>query len=120
MFKLYLNMKLQCMNNKQFFITLPNQIVRAKGWIKGDKIDWRLDEMGNLCLKKVIEGETHVKGNEINPKTIPKGSFSLAFSATNLKLVNINWAVSGLRNAVLPSIGPTLVLNIKFKSPKTS
>lgn len=45
-------MKLQQMNNRQFFLTLPNQIVRAKGWIKGDTIQLIIDNKGNIMLKK--------------------------------------------------------------------
>jgi len=45
-------MKLQKMNNKQFFITLPNAIINAKGWIKGDKIRVLLDQKGDIILKK--------------------------------------------------------------------
>jgi antitoxin component of MazEF toxin-antitoxin module len=46
-------MKLQQMNNKQYFITLPNMIVRAKGWVKGDNIKVVIDKEGNLVLHKV-------------------------------------------------------------------
>ena len=45
-------MKLQKMNNRQFFVTLPNSIVRAKGWEKGDRIDFVIDNKGNLVLIK--------------------------------------------------------------------
>lgn len=45
-------MKLQKMNNKQFFVTLPNAIVRAKQWNKGDDLDFEIDGKGNLVLKK--------------------------------------------------------------------
>jgi bifunctional DNA-binding transcriptional regulator/antitoxin component of YhaV-PrlF toxin-antitoxin module len=45
-------MKLQQMNNRQFFITLPNQIIRAKGWGKGDVIEAKIDPKGNLLLVK--------------------------------------------------------------------
>ena len=45
-------MKLQQMNKKQYFITLPNQIVRAKGWHKGDVIKPEIDPKGNIVLKK--------------------------------------------------------------------
>jgi|TARA_R100000501_G_C2623894_1_gene117058 phosphate uptake regulator len=45
-------MKLQQMNNKQYFITLPNMIVRAKGWVKGDEIKVEINKEGNLLLKK--------------------------------------------------------------------
>ena len=42
------------MNDRQFFITLPNQIVRAKGWRKGDKLKSEIDNKGNIVLKKVL------------------------------------------------------------------
>jgi antitoxin component of MazEF toxin-antitoxin module len=45
-------MKLQQMNKKQYFVSLPNQIVRAKGWQKGDEIKIEIDSNGNLILKK--------------------------------------------------------------------
>lgn len=45
-------MKLQMMNNTQYFITLPNQIIRAKGWSKGDLIEAKIDQKGNLILMK--------------------------------------------------------------------
>ncbi len=45
-------MKLQKMNDKQFFVTLPNSIVRAKGWSKGDSITVEIDSKGNIVLKK--------------------------------------------------------------------
>ena len=44
--------KLQMMNNRQFFTTLPNAIVKAKGWDKGDEIIVELDNKGNIVLKK--------------------------------------------------------------------
>jgi len=47
-----MQMKLQLMNEKQFFITLPNQIVRAKGWTKGDSIKAVIDGKGDIVLKK--------------------------------------------------------------------
>lgn len=40
------------MNNKQYFITLPNQIVRAKQWSKGDKIKAMIDSKGDIILRK--------------------------------------------------------------------
>lgn len=46
-------MKLQKMSGRQFFITLPNAIVRAKGWEKGDVIKAEIDQRGNIVLKKV-------------------------------------------------------------------
>ena len=45
-------MKLQQMKNRQYFITLPNQIIRAKEWKKGDDIKIEIDQKGNLVLKK--------------------------------------------------------------------
>ena len=45
-------MKLQQMNN-QYFVTLPSQIIRAKGWTKGDIIKIEIDLKGNLILRKV-------------------------------------------------------------------
>lgn len=45
-------MKLQLMNGKQFFLTLPNQIVRAKNWSKGDRIKATIDGKGDIVLKK--------------------------------------------------------------------
>jgi hypothetical protein len=40
------------MNNKQFFITLPNQIIRAKCWKKGDVLKAVIDSKGDIVLKK--------------------------------------------------------------------
>lgn len=52
-------MKLQQMSRKgkpsQFFICLPNQLVRAKGWQKGDLIRATIDKQGDIILKKVEE-----------------------------------------------------------------
>jgi len=45
-------MKLQQMNGKQYFITLPNQIVRAKQWAKGDIIKATIDNKGDIVLRK--------------------------------------------------------------------
>lgn len=41
------------MNGKQFFITLPNAIIRAKGWQKGDIIKAVIDKQGDIVLKKL-------------------------------------------------------------------
>jgi len=35
-----------------FFITLPVQIVRAKGWNKGDVIKATINDKGDIVLKK--------------------------------------------------------------------
>ena len=40
------------MNGKQYFITLPNQIVRAKGWQKGDNVKLEINQKGDLVLRK--------------------------------------------------------------------
>lgn len=45
-------MKLQQMKQKQYFITLPSQIVRAKGWVKGDHIVAEINKEGNIVLRK--------------------------------------------------------------------
>lgn len=43
-------MKLQRMNDKQFFITLPNQIVKAKGWEKGEDLKATIDNEGRIVI----------------------------------------------------------------------
>ena len=45
-------MKLQQLKNKQFVISLPSQIVRAKGWNKGDLIKVEIDKEGNIVLRR--------------------------------------------------------------------
>ena len=48
---IYSNMvKLQYDQNKQFKITLPKQIVLAKGWKKGDKLEFEIDNNGSYQL----------------------------------------------------------------------
>lgn len=44
--------KLQFPNKKQYKITLPKQIVEAKGWKKGDKIIVRINDKGEIVLKR--------------------------------------------------------------------
>ena len=44
--------KLQYVNNRQFKITLPKQIVLAKKWRKGDVLVFEIDDRGNLLVKK--------------------------------------------------------------------
>ena len=44
--------KLQFDTNKQFKITLPKQILVAKGWQKGDQIIIKLNDTGELILNK--------------------------------------------------------------------
>ena len=43
---------LQFPNEKQFIVTFPKGLVLAKGWKKGDKIDIKLDDKGNLILNR--------------------------------------------------------------------
>jgi len=45
-------MKLQLMNSNLFFLGIPCQIVRAKGWKKGDEIAVEIDKKGDIVLKK--------------------------------------------------------------------
>ncbi len=44
--------KLQHPNNKQFIITLPQTLVKAKGWQKGDSLEFMLDDKGNIVIRK--------------------------------------------------------------------
>ncbi|MBI2137130.1 AbrB/MazE/SpoVT family DNA-binding domain-containing protein [Candidatus Woesearchaeota archaeon] len=44
--------KLQYDSNRQFKITLPKQIVLAKGWRKGDTLLFEIDRGGNLVVKR--------------------------------------------------------------------
>ena len=44
--------KLQYPNSKQFIITLPQTLVKAKGWHKGDFLEFVLDDQGNIVLRK--------------------------------------------------------------------
>ena len=53
--------KLQFENKKQYKITLPKQIIKAKGWEKGDEIAILLDEHGNIVLKKIEEHKKEVE-----------------------------------------------------------
>lgn len=45
-------MKIQELPNGTYTITLPKEIVRAKGWKKGDNLYIKLDNKGNIVLKK--------------------------------------------------------------------
>jgi bifunctional DNA-binding transcriptional regulator/antitoxin component of YhaV-PrlF toxin-antitoxin module len=44
--------RLQYDANRQFKITLPKQLVLAKGWKKGDVLQFELDKDGNLIIKR--------------------------------------------------------------------
>lgn len=49
-------MKLQqATKTDQYFLNLPMSLVKAKGWSKGDIIDIKLDQKGNLFLVKKEE-----------------------------------------------------------------
>jgi len=43
--------KLQYDSNKQYKITLPKQIITAKGWKKGDILEIIIDNNGDLIIK---------------------------------------------------------------------
>lgn len=45
--------RLQYPNKKQFTITIPKSLVAAKGWKKGDDLEFVLDDKGQIILKKV-------------------------------------------------------------------
>lgn len=36
----------------QFTLTIPTALVKAKGWQKGDKIDFLIDNLGQVILRK--------------------------------------------------------------------
>lgn len=44
-------MKLQKMKNGSYFVTVPKPLVRAKGWNKGEKVSWEVNDEGRLGLK---------------------------------------------------------------------
>ncbi|MFH1399069.1 MAG: AbrB/MazE/SpoVT family DNA-binding domain-containing protein [Candidatus Woesearchaeota archaeon] len=44
--------KIQFINNKQYKITLPKQIVDAKGWKKGDTLVVKINEKGEIVLTR--------------------------------------------------------------------
>lgn len=50
--------KLQHPNKKQYTLTLPQALVKAKGWAKGDLLEFQLDEQGNILLRKK-RGDNH-------------------------------------------------------------
>jgi len=49
--------KLQFDANGQFKITLPKQIILAKGWKKGDTIMIVINEKGELVLRREEHGK---------------------------------------------------------------
>jgi len=44
-------MKLQQMKQGQYFLTLPSQIVRAKGWEKGKYLKVEINKEGNIVIR---------------------------------------------------------------------
>jgi|APSaa5957512622_1039677.scaffolds.fasta_scaffold106111_1 hypothetical protein len=44
-------MKLQQLKNGQFVISLPKQIVLAKGWKKGQNLKVEINSKGNIILR---------------------------------------------------------------------
>ena len=44
--------RIQCDANGQFKVTLPKQIVMAKGWKKGDKLKVELTDKADILLKR--------------------------------------------------------------------
>lgn len=47
-----LKRKLQQMKQGQYFLTIPSQIVRLKGWNKQDEVLFTIDKEGNIVLRK--------------------------------------------------------------------
>lgn len=45
-------MKLQELKQGQFFLCLPRELVRAKGWKKADIINVTINKEGDFVLKK--------------------------------------------------------------------
>jgi len=45
-------MKLQEDKSGRFNITVPISIVRAKGWDKGDELNWEINDDGGIVLKE--------------------------------------------------------------------
>ncbi|MEA2037984.1 MAG: AbrB/MazE/SpoVT family DNA-binding domain-containing protein [Nanoarchaeota archaeon] len=43
---------LQFPNKKQFIITLPKGLVLAKGWEQGDKLEFIIDNNGDIVIKR--------------------------------------------------------------------
>ena len=43
---------LQYPNNRQFIVTLPKGIVLAKGWKLGDKLEFIIDNKGDIVIKR--------------------------------------------------------------------
>ena len=44
--------KLQYPNKKQYIITFPKGLVLAKGWKQGDKLEFIIDNKGDIVVRK--------------------------------------------------------------------
>ncbi len=44
--------KLQFPNEKQYIITVPKGLVLAKGWKKGDKLEFIINNKGEIVVRK--------------------------------------------------------------------
>ena len=43
---------LQNPNKKQFIVTIPKSLVLAKCWKKGDKLEFTINNKGDIVIKK--------------------------------------------------------------------
>ncbi len=43
---------LQFPNKQQFIVTIPKGLVLAKGWKQGDKLEFIIDNNGEIMIKK--------------------------------------------------------------------
>ncbi len=43
---------LQFPNKQQFIVTVPKGLVLAKGWKQGDKLEFVIDNKGEIIIKK--------------------------------------------------------------------
>jgi hypothetical protein len=43
---------LQFPNKKQFIVTFPKSLVLAKGWKKGDTLEFSIDNKGEIVIRK--------------------------------------------------------------------
>ncbi len=50
--KLVKKATLQLLNNTQFMLTLPKELIMAKGWKSGDVIEFVFDDNTDLMLKR--------------------------------------------------------------------
>ena len=43
---------IQFPNKKQYIVTIPKGLVLAKGWKKGDKLEFVIDKSGNIVMRQ--------------------------------------------------------------------